>query len=160
MDGKIDFSAPKSPVKKVGKSPAAVKRKKKIVAKDSESEPEEDDEEEEEDARPVRKRSKVKTPVVKSKAKAQDPKTKVKMRDASSQTSPAFVKKARQAAKSRKANPEMDEFVEKSVKAAAKASKNGSKAVKGGDVPTPAMLEQMEKLAAKNEAKNKRGRKK
>lgn len=120
LDGKIDFSIPKTPAKKVRKSSPVKKRKSVVVssAEDSES-PSEIDESIEEEPVPVKRR---RSPVKKESKSKPTAKRVALMKDSSSQTSPAFVKAASAARRAAKNNPEMEEFVKKAKTSAKKAT--------------------------------------
>ena len=153
-DGKIDFSAPKSPAKKVSTAKSPARTKKTLVKDDNRDDDSLNEEEEDEEEKPkkrgrqpAKKKAAAKKKVeestdsedevfVKGAAKGRPANKNVKKlstRDAGSQTSPNFVAMAK-AAKKRKAaststdNEEMAEFVAKAKKAA-KAATNG------GDTP-------------------------
>ena len=141
LDGKIDFATPKNAPKKVRRSTP----KRKAKADSSISEAAEDDDSSDEEVQ-------VKTPAAKKTKKSPLKKVRkeqVAMKDAGCQTSPAFVKAAKAAkrAKSKLAdNPEMDEFANKAMKAAAKATDENESSLSN---PTPAMLALMAKKADK-----------
>jgi len=108
----------------------------------------------------------VKSPITKDKRKGKDTLHKIKKptyKESASQTSPNFVRIAREAAKAKKVaalakNPEMEQFVSKSKAAAVKATRNTPSKQQIPDVenmhnipmdnPTPAMLELMRKKEA------------
>lgn len=165
LDGKIDFSTPKqkaSAAKKVC-SPEKSKDPKKAKATPGKKSPSKAAAKK---ASPVKAAAKVTAKKAKNRALAA-----VTYKDSSSQTSPAFVRASRTAAKAAKAaqaNPEMEAFVATAKAAAVKATKakvsspkqrkvwqvkrsdcNGSKSSPNQslDNPTPAMLALMQKRA-------------
>ena len=148
LDGKIDFATPKNAPKKV-RNRSTPKRK---AAADSSISEVEDSFEEVQVTTPAAKKTK-KSPLKKV--------SKVVMKDAGCQTSPAFVKAAKAAkrAKSKLAtaeNPEMDQFAKKAVKAASKAIDENESCLSN---PTPAMLALMAKKAEKKTPVRRSGRK-
>ena len=152
FDGKIDFSAPKTPAKKVGKSSTPAKSPSKKAA----ATPKVKATAKVKAATPASTKKATKTPVVKGGRV-----TKVKKyKDSSSQTSPAFVKAAK-AAKERQrlleqqkqeglasGNEEMDEFVDKAKKAARAASSRGKKKAEDDDT-LENLTADMKKIMAK-----------
>lgn len=166
LDGKLDFAAPKTPAKKVRTKrgarlgtakPRLAQPLAQLAARGG--------------PLAVRKRA---APESNSDEDMEQEKRVYK--DAGSQTSPGFVKRAREAAKRTKrnyndANPEMESFSKKAIAAARAASTNGQR--KGstttkGDAhennhsslsnPTAAMLVLMERKAARETA-SKKGKK-
>lgn len=181
-DGKIDFSL-KSPAKKVGKPLTPKNGKSTPKRKSKEIEPSEDDEEGNGDDRKLAKPSAGKrtvrkrvlkmsssddetideSPPMKSRpAKKKAPKkatatSKPAYKDTGSQTSPAFVKKAKELALRKKAN----DSIAKKKKAAKRKSTteedDDEESENGGMAnPTAAMLEIMAKKKAKESVKKRK----
>ena len=144
LDGKLDFSAPKSPAKKVGSSPSKRSGKRSVSKEDQPSPrkprktrrvvPESDDEEEEEEEvvpKPTRRRrARVELQSIEESEEDEVPSNKPIKKVKKSigcQTSPAFVKRAKaakKAAEEKVKNPEMDQFVSKAIKAAKAATRS------------------------------------
>ena len=202
LDGKIDFTTPKSPVKKV-RTPMSPKKSARSSRRSPSPDPESDPESSESESyspspppptKAVRKKSapaKAKPKTTAAKKRSASIASVVTSNDVGCQTSPAFVKAAKAAKRAKaSASSEMDEFVEKAVSSARKAtakarvaskspvarkkrnssSKRRSAAASGEDDdddglsnPTPAMKALMEKKAGKEAeaaAKRKKSRSK
>ena len=134
LDGKIDFTTPKSPVKKVRK-PMAPKRANSARSSSSTSDsPTPAKVPAKKTAAAAAKSSGKKTAAVKAKPKTKAEKRLLAEEEESSssssiesvsvgcQTSPAFVKAAKAAKRAKKANPELEEFTEMAISSAKKAA--------------------------------------